>query len=175
MGGRVAEAERAAQRKLAESLGVSPEEAKKIIDERKNADLAAMSEAERAKAEAEQAKADAERALADARTLRHTALVERVLGTAGAPADGVSDLVGLVKVDEGADEATVQAAVDAVKEKWPALFAASSAPVAPKPGAPSSVPLGTPPPPKPNEDSFDRGKQRADALNAKGKPISVGK
>jgi hypothetical protein len=88
-------------------------------------------------------------------------LVKGALLLAGAPKDGVDDLTKLVDLAvDDADEAKATAAVEAVKAKFPALFA----PLDPKtPPAPSGVPGGGPPKPPPAEGLAAKGAEMARA------------
>lgn len=106
---------------------------------------------EAAQREAAEARAQAAQAAADARSAR----LEAAFARAGAPDANIADLVRLIDVPADADAAAITTAVEAVKVKYPAMFAATGAPPAP-PGRPP-----TPPPAPPASDPFAAGKERA--------------
>lgn len=127
-----ASAGRSAATQLAESLGMSVEDAKKLL-----ADHAAALDAQKTQAQRDAdalaaARTEAERAKADVVTARHAVAVERELVRAGLalPDDAaereeaLSQASALVTVQAGADAAAVAAAVKAAKKRWPGLFAA---------------------------------------------------
>lgn len=118
-----------AEQDIATALGVTVDEAKTIIAERRASDDAKKTQAERDAAAAETAKNDAERIKTEAARDRHDARVERILGQAGLDTGNETlRLAGLaaVKLDVGADEAAVKAAVEQVKKDAPQLFGAAS-------------------------------------------------
>lgn len=124
-----ASAKAKAEQEIATALGVSVDEAKTIIAERRASDDAKKTEAERDAAAAATAKTDAERIKNEAAQDRHDARVERILGQAGLDTgNDTLRLAGLaaIKVPVGADEATVKAAVEQAKKDAPALFAATA-------------------------------------------------
>jgi hypothetical protein len=107
---------------IAESLGMSASEAAAFIAERKQADLDAMSELDRARAliEEERAAIAAERSAVA--TKAHEMAVSAALREAGA-----SDLVArLVDVPMGSDAAVIAAAVEALRSALPAVFTAAA-------------------------------------------------
>lgn len=120
-----AEADKAA----AETLGMSVEDAKKLLDAKAEADKAAMTEAERMQTEAAEAMAAAQKAQAVAASQLHAAQVTTALAAAGIT-EAPEDLVPLVKVDEGATAEQITAAVAALAEARPGLFADSGGPAA---------------------------------------------
>lgn len=105
---------------VAETLGMSPAEAKKILDAKNAADREAMTEAERIKAEAEDKAAAADKAKSEAETAIHNANVTAALSEAGVT-DNPGALVPLVVVDTGADAAAIKAAVDTLLKERPGL------------------------------------------------------
>jgi ABC-type Na+ efflux pump permease subunit len=134
------------------------EDAQQWVKDKRDADAAAMTEAERR----EQAAADKERAaeererVANQRALNAT--IRTALLEAGAPKDGLGDLVKLVDLTEDDDE-KAKTAVETVKAKFPALFGEQGSGGGGKP-APSGVPGGKPPT-KPNAKSaLERGAER---------------
>lgn len=131
-----AEGERAATAKIAEQLGMTPEEAKTKLDAATAAERAAMDEATRKQAEAADAKAVADKATADAARETTTAKVTQALLVAGVDLGGqaakdeeraekLAMAARLVTVDPGADDAAIKAAVDRVKATVPQLFTAT--------------------------------------------------
>lgn len=126
------------------------------------ADLAAMSEADRATAAAAAATAAADALKAEAAHERLLARIERRLTAAGVPAEGVTDVAGLVKVDDDADDDTLTAAVDDLKSRLPGLFtAAAGDPTKPPPAPPSDTNPKPPPGGPPPKTGLDRGRERA--------------
>lgn len=137
-----AEGERAAERKLAEQLGVPVAEAKKILQAHKDAQTAALTEAERAKQEAEQEKEAAAKDRAEAAAERLLVKKERALIRAGLHEGRLGRAVKLVEVDDpAADDAALDKAVGDLKKEMPELF------TRPPGAAPSGSPQGTPPAP----------------------------
>lgn len=120
------------------------------VEAAKAAEDALKSEAELALAAAQAAKAEAEAEKAAAASERHHARVTLALSAAGA---GDPKLVRLVDVDQGADQATVDAAVAKLKTEYPALFG-KTAPVDTDPGAP---PVQTPA----GKSAWDAGREQA--------------
>jgi hypothetical protein len=140
---------------VAKALGMPASEAAKLIKRAKDADKAAMTEAERAAAEAREAQEKAQRDAAEAARLAHASRVQIALVRAGVHPDKLEWAARLVAAEPGADDKAVQAAIDAAKAAVPEVFAgaAPTGPVPPAPGAPpSSNPPGSPPAPKPTPD-----------------------
>lgn len=111
-----------------------------FVTKQREAEQAAMSEAERREAEAAKREAAAQKKSDDAaKATLHAQVVSHLVIAGVAPANA-GDLVGLVSVQAGADDAAVKTAVEATKAKFPALFtAAAGVP------APSSLVGGGPP------------------------------
>jgi hypothetical protein len=142
------------------------EDAQAFVTAKREADNAQLTEVERREqAAAAREAAAAQREQAAAEKARR-ADIRAALLTAGAPADNVADLVDLVKVPDEADDAAITAAVETVKTKFGALFAASTTPPPATPPGPSSLPGGTPPPGTPPADPLEAGKRRAAAIKA---------
>jgi hypothetical protein len=138
-----AQGKAAAVAEIATQLGMSVEDAKKVLEGHKAAEDAAKTEAQRqvdaAKAETNAAKDERAQVVAE----RHTLNVERALLLAGLPAgddDAAAKLLGraakLVDVEPGADRAAIAAAVTTLKTELPALFTATAAPGGTPPPAP---------------------------------------
>lgn len=164
------EGKRAAQREIAEMLGCTPEEAKQILDKRREDERAAMDEAGRIKAEAEDArkKADtdknaAEQAKAEAAQAKRETLIERALIRAGLADDedgtALAYALRMVEPDVPADADLAKAleVVNKAKEKFPALFAGVATP----PPPPGGQPPGGPPRPAGAKTGIEAGRERA--------------
>jgi colicin import membrane protein len=167
---RAAEARRKATADLAEQLGVSVEEAKKIIAASKSAEESQKTEAQRAKEAADQAKREAEEAKAEAARERQAAQVERALIKSRVRDDCLEDSLALLKVDAEASPEEITAAVEAFTQRRPEFFDTDSGDGSrrtPPPGDPKGKPA-----PKKAEDAFARGEERAKQMrNSTGYPI----
>ncbi|MFJ1993086.1 hypothetical protein [Streptomyces asiaticus] len=156
---------RAALEKFAADNGFSNvDDAKAFIEEARKAREAQLSEQEKR----EQALAKREQELADRETAavaRERAAARRaVLVGLGATGDDLEDAAALLRVDDDADDATVQDAAEKLKERRPELFGvASAAPPAPStPPAPGGAPAGGPPARQtPGGKPGDRGREMA--------------
>ncbi len=138
-----ANAKTAAEQAIADQLGVTIEEAKKIVADKKAADDATKSEAQKALEAAQTAQAAAEKAKADADRERLAAKVERKLAAAGIPEAAMTRASRLVAVPADADDAAIDVEITALKTEMPALFTTPG-------GAPPAPPAGTgTPPPAP--------------------------
>lgn len=166
------QAERLARKTQLEKLGfTSQEDLDKFVKTARDTELASMTEAERIKAEATTALAAATAEREAMTRERHTTTVERELLRAGAPIDKTGRLVLLVEVEPGADQATVAAAVEAVKVEFPQMFGAAQPPGSPKPS--SEPATGGPPPSRTNSTTaFERGREAARARLGTSKPAS---
>lgn len=175
-----AEAQRAAQRELAEKLGLSFDDAKKIIDAHNEAEAKNKTEAERLRDEAAAAKAEADKAKADAAAERFASKVERKLAAAGV-GKGLADeeaakvmarAVRLVNLATDASDDELSAEIDALKADVPGLFAEAAAAAGgdgKKPTAPSGTTTsGGGAPPKGGQagkSALERGAERWAAKN----------
>lgn len=155
---RAAEAKRKATSDLAEQLGVSVDEAKKIIAAHQSAEDAQKTEAQRAKEAADQAKAEADAAKAEAAAERQAARVERALIKDHVRDDCLEDSLSLLKVAPEATPEELTAAIEAFKERRPEFFDANGED--PKRTPPPGDPKGKPAPKK-AEDAWARGEERA--------------
>jgi len=111
---------------------------------------------EAAEREAAEARAQAAQAQADARDAR----IDAALAAAQAPADNWADLRRIIDVPADGDQTAITAAVEAVKAKYPALFAAGT------PGTPPptpSTPPARPGQPTPPASGVEAGRERARA------------
>lgn len=150
-----AEGKRAGEKAVADQLGVSIEEAKKIIEDSKAKAESEKSEAQKATdAAAAREAAAAEREAAANRRV-HDADVRDALREAGVKPERATKVSSmLTDVDVGADEAAIKAAVEGLKKEFPELFGVTVG------GAPSSDP-GKGPGGKPaGEDAVARGAER---------------
>jgi hypothetical protein len=140
---RVAETKRAEAQRLEQELGIKPSEARAIIAAKQKADADAMSEAERDRAEAKAAKDEADAERAAAKQERFAARLERKLTAAGVPEAALRRAVRLVDIDPDADDDTITAEIDTLRDEVPGLFDTPTAPPAPR--SPSGVTPARPP------------------------------
>lgn len=141
---RVAETKRAEAQRLEQELGIKPSEARAIIAAKQKADQDAMSEADRLKAEAKTAKDEADAERAAARADRFAAKLERRLIAAGIPDKALSRAVRLIDLNPDADDDTIAAEIDTLRDEVPGLFENPGTPP-PTPRAPSGVTPARPP------------------------------
>lgn len=131
--------EKAAMSAVAEKLGMSIDDAKAFIEQKKQADQAAMSEADRRLAEATERENKAAQREAAAAVREHEAAVSAALLQARLDPDRLARARKLVEADPGADEKTIADAVTQLKKDEPAWFAAVAAgPPAGDPGTPAA-------------------------------------
>lgn len=116
-----AQGKSAAADEIAELLGMTPAEAKKLIDEKTAADKAAMSEVERKQAEADEKLAAAAKAKAEAEQTRDSATITAALAAAGVT-NAPDQLVPLVQISGDVTAETAAAAVEELKKARPGLF-----------------------------------------------------
>lgn len=171
-----ATAERKALKTLSDQLGMSPEEAKKALDDLNEKNLAAMTEADRKTTEAAQRDVKAgEREAAAAKREHEASLLVALLGSE-VPAATAKDVAKLLDVEVGADEATITASIEALKTRLPALFTATVA----TPGtAPAGAAANGGRPPAAGASAaattaLDKGKERAAKANAQRNGAPVG-
>lgn len=122
-------ARQAAQTEMADTLGVSVEEAKRLIEAAKAAEEANATELDKARRAQAEAEAKAAKAEAEAEAIRARASATTALVAAGVQATVIDDALRLI--DTGADD--LSAEIEALKGRLPALFDARAD--------------GTPPPP----------------------------
>lgn len=131
------EGRRSALREVSDKLGgLSLDDAAALIAAAREADEKNQTQAQRDAAAAATAKADADRLKAEAAADRHAARVERLL----VGAVDVEVAARALNVAVGADDATITAAIDALKAKVPGLFGAAPAAPHTAPGAPPQQP-----------------------------------
>lgn len=121
-------AKKAAEQQVADTLGVSVAEAKKLIDAQKATEDAAKSDTQKALEAATAAQAAAELAKSEAAADRLAAKVERKLGAAGVDDKALARAIRLVALDPDADDAAIDAEIEALKTDVPGLFAKVEAP-----------------------------------------------
>lgn len=162
-------AERTAQQKLLQTIGVdTPEALKALVDAQRAADEAGKSQLQRDQEAAQAARAAADAEKASAATERFEARVERAFASVGVLSDGtpegdakIARIRRMITVDATADYAAVQADVAAIRTDFPALFSPTEGTPPPAPG---SDPKGRPPVTPPGSKSaMERGRERAKA------------
>lgn len=162
--------QRQAAQGIQDLLGCTPEEAKKLIDAQREADKAAMTEAERIKAEAEDEKKSAAGERAEGKREKRDARIVMQLAAAGVTpevddkgnlAGRASRIVKLLDLPDDADAAAIKSAIDKLKGEEPSMFGALPDPSKP----PSGDPPGNPPPAQPAETAFDQGRKAAQQRN----------
>lgn len=148
----------AAEKQLAEDLGVDVEEAKAIITAHREREEANKTEHQKAMDDAAEKQRKADEAEATARQTTHEATVERMLVRAGANPDLLDRAARSLVLEVGADEATVNAEIDKLKDEVPSFFGGGRTP------PPSSTPGGKPPSGGQKvKTAMDRGAERAKA------------
>lgn len=175
-GARAAEAKRKAEKDIADALGVSVEEAKQIIADRRTADDQDKSDAQKAKDAADRAKAEADTAKADAQRERMSARIERALMREKVRDDRLDSSIKLLEVAPDATDEEVTAAVVAFKESTPEFFGEADPDNGGKGGG-GNLPPGDPkgkPVPKKSEDAYARGLERAKAKAGSGTYPALG-
>lgn len=163
------EGRKAALAQVAADLGVDLETAKTVIAEAKKRSDSEKSEAQREREAASAEKQAAEREKAEAAKERHEARLDRAFVAAGLTDETkISRYSKLLDVAVGASPEDIKKAVDALKKDEPTLFGGATPP-APgnRPPAPGGDPQGNPPPPKQNEDAFQRGIERAKKVSGR--------
>lgn len=166
---RAKEATRKALQDVADQLGVSVDEAKKIIEEKRQADEAAKSEIDRAREEAETAKRERDEARAEAAREAFEKRVYRKLSAAGVGA-GMEDEAAekriamarrLLDVATDATDEDIVEKITEIKADVPGLFTAKTEGGQP---APSGVTNGRPPASgQTTQSAMERGRERARA------------
>lgn len=183
-----AKAERKALETVAQTLGMSVEDAKKYIDGVKQQQLEAMNEADRKTAEAAERERKAGETESKAAQREHDATVMIALLGAEVPAKVATDVAKLLDVKVGDDEKAIGEAVVALKARLPQLFDITPAGEGEGEGGPEGESGGAPsgdaanrPKPKPagkpgaTTDALQRGKDRAAKVNAdRGIPVPSG-
>lgn len=161
---------RAQEAMLADKLGVSVEEAAKLIKAEQDRQNAEKSEAQRAREAADQEKAAAAREREAAKAEAHSTKVLRALLKAGVNADKADKVARLVDVEVGADQEAIDAAVSATVDEFPEVVGTADQPATVK-KPPSSDPQGgKPKTPQVREDAKKRGRDRALAMMGKKPP-----
>lgn len=155
------EGKRSAAEDLAKELGISVEDAKKVIADAKKAEDEKKDEATKAREAADAEKAAAEREKTEAAKERHAVKVERALLKAGIDPDKTERVAKLVEVEVGAEADEIETAVETLKSDIPTLFAETDEETEDdKPTG--SDPKGKQPKPKGGDDAIERGRKRAE-------------
>lgn len=163
-------AERSAQQKLLQELGVDSSDAlKALVAAQRQADEAGKTELQRQQEAAANARREADAEKVSAAAERFEARVERAFASVGAVSDGTPEgdaklarIRRMITVDPTADYAAVRADVDAIRTDFPTLFGGTTADGAPP--APPSDPKGKPPATPPgSKTAMERGAERAKA------------
>lgn len=164
---RVGQTKRQTEEAIAKQLGVSVDEAKRIIQEHAKASDKDKSEAQLAREKADREAVEAETAKGEAAQERHNAAIERALikvlpkDLDDAQLDAkVARLARLLDVEIGADADKIKQAVEALKKEEPLMF---GVPDSNGTKVPDSDPAGKPPVKKGSDDAFSRGAERAKA------------
>lgn len=168
---RAATAEKAALAKVADDLGMSVADAKKLIAAQREAEDAKKDALTRAEEQLAAAQRDAETARSETARLAHTAKVERKLRAAGADDGTAFRGVRLVEAGPDATDEDLDAEIAQLVADVPGLFPndPSRQPAeTSKPRAPSGVTPGAAPPPggQGTTTSIERGRERARAAKA---------
>lgn len=163
-----AEGKAAAEKAIAEALGVSVEEAKAIVAKSREAEEKTKSEAQKDREAAAKERGEAEQAKKDAAKELHEARVRTAFAAAGftGDEDALKRVLPMVSVAEGASAEDIATDVKELKKTLnPELFGAKKA------GAgggrlPGGDPKGGTPAPAGGEDAMTRGAQRFAAKKA---------
>ena len=161
------EAKQQADRQVQEQLGVSPEEAKRILEERQAEREAQMSEVQKKEADAAQKDRQATERERIAAEKEFAADLRIALVEEGMPVAKIARYAKLVEAQPGDDTDAIKAAVATLKTEEPALFHVeqSEEPKGKGPKPPSGDPQGAPPKPKVSDDAKSRGSARAAERN----------
>lgn len=173
-----AEGERAAAARFAQDLGVSLEDAKRIIAEAKTREDSQKSEAQRETEAAATARSEADKEKAAAAKERHEARLDRAFVVAGITDEAkIAKFSRLLDVELGASPEDVKKAIESLKTDMPELFGAADPDPTKRvpPKAPNSDPKATPPAPKQSEDAFQRGMELAAMRGNRGNPYPAQK
>ncbi len=159
------EAKKQAEAAIAEQLGRPIAEVKALLDAAAKAEDATKSETQKALDAATAAQAAAETSKREAARDRLTAKIERKLAKAGVDEKAMTRAHRLVTVDLDADDDTIDAEIEALRDDMPALFApaADDDPNKPKPPPPPAG-TGRPKPPAGGQavtTALERGRELA--------------
>jgi hypothetical protein len=179
-------AKQATEAAIAEQLGVSIEEAKKIIDASREADEAKKSEIDKLKKQNESIKKASETKVSEVQRDHHIDRVKLQLIRAGValPEDTAENpdssnkaldrVVGLVSVPVGASVDEIKDNIAELKTEFASLFAQPEKKEEENKGNPGSHPSGAPRKPVLNNESFaDLGARLAKENNSKRMPASA--
>lgn len=154
------EGRRSAEASLAKELGVTVAEAKEILKQHKSAEDAKKTEADKAREAAEAEKTAAAKEKSEAAKEIFETRLERAFLKEGLALDDakVARVRRMASVEAGASYEDILKDVQSIKSEFPELFGTEGAGT---PKAPSGDPKGSPPKPKPGEDKFASGADRA--------------
>lgn len=169
-----AQGKAAAERELADALGVPLEEAKAIIKRSKEESDAKKSEADKDREAAAREKQEAETEKAAAKKETHQARLERAFDKVGVDLSDDKEkaknerLLRMVTAEVGASYEDVLAEVKQIQKDFPGLFGESTGGAETTTRkAPNGDPKGTPPKPSGGEDKYEAGRKRAEARRSK--------
>lgn len=157
---RTREAKEQALKALADELGVTIDEAKRIVKERKETDDKNATELEKANQARTQAEKDRDEKVSASTRELHAERADRALIAAGAPDEDskLERLRGMLTVEVGATRDDVKKDVEKLKTDFPALFET-------QPPPPSGRRTSTDPPKgkagKVSDTAYERGQERA--------------
>lgn len=149
---------RTAAQKLSEDLGMSVEEAKKLIEAHNQRTEQEKTEAQRATEQAEQARKEAETAKAEAARVKHESLIERRLLKAGVPDEQLERVRKLINTGVEGSVEDIDGEIDELKADLPGLFGTTSGK---RDMAPSDV-SGANRDSSGADDAYTRGQKRAE-------------
>ncbi|MFF8422937.1 hypothetical protein [Streptomyces sp. NPDC015680] len=161
-----AQGKRSAAKEFAEKHGFSTiEDAETFIAAARKAQDDALSEQEKRERELADREARAEAREKAAEVRERAANRRAVLVGLGATGDDLDDATALLRVPDGADEATLQEAAVALKTRRPELFGTTPAPAGALPPAPAGAPAGGPPRTAAAKDDINaRARKRAEQM-----------
>ncbi|HXJ65140.1 MAG TPA: hypothetical protein VNN79_15405, partial [Actinomycetota bacterium] len=141
---RTREAKESALKDLAKDLGVSVDEAKRIVKERQEAEERNATELDRANKAKAAAEAERDEKVTAASRELHAERTDRALIAAGIADDDekLGRIRGMLTVEVGASKEDIKADVEKLKKDFPALFGAEGS--TKPPTAPGSDPKTTP-------------------------------
>lgn len=168
------EAKQRFEQEFATKHGISLEEAESVLKQAKDAEDAKKSELERIREEKDRLEKQSADDLAAAQLGHHQDRVKLRLLKAGLPLpedekaaeEALESLVGLVRVDVGADIEDIDFKIKGLKEQFPKLFERESTSTT-STGNPPSNPSGTPRKVSLGKASENFGKEMAAQANAK--------
>lgn len=157
---RTKEAKESALKALADELGVTIDEAKSIVKERKDADARNQTELEKANNAKTQAEKDRDDRVSESQQELHEERSDRALVAAGVPDEDekLARLRGMLTVKVGATKDEIKKDVEKLKADFPALFTTGPTP---PPRRVSTDPPGGQRQSKVADSAYERGQERA--------------